>query len=111
MANQDFTLTDIKDFLLEELDLIWYGEILDRTLNGGQYRKAKMSDFEILQSLRFQVKEKQSKMMSVGKVEYYELGDVSIIVFDDTFTLPHSIDCSAKWKSFKEKRKETNLSV
>lgn len=111
MTKQDFTLTDIKDFLLQELDLKWYGEILDYSLNGGQYRPAKMTDFEVLQSLRFQVKEKQSKMMSVGKVEYNQIGDVPIIIFGDTFKLTYDGDFSDKWKTFKAKRKETNLNV
>ena len=111
MTKHDFTLIDLKDFLLEEFELKWYGEILDYSLNGGQYRPAKMSDFEILNSLRFQVKEKQTKMMSVGKVEHYELGDVAIIVFGDTFIIPYSGDYSEKWKNFKAKRKESNINI
>ena len=111
MTKQDFTLVDIKDFLLKEFELKWNGEIFDDTINGGQFRKATMRDFETNKTLKFLVAEKRPRMTGAGKVEYYELGDILISVDDKHFKILFCGDYSDKWKTFKDNKKESNLNI
>ena len=91
MAEQNFTLQDIKDFMMEKLKLKWYGDIYDDEI--GQYRPAEMKDFERIRGWSFQCAD--IKNPNLG------LFDIRLIVNSLDFRMPWTRgDCSSKWQEF-----------
>ncbi len=106
---QDFTLTDIKNFLMESLNIKWFGEVYDEELNNGNCKKVKLSDFETLKCFRFYIT--QVDINSNNKNSFLN-GEswayVPVVVYEDTFKLPFCCDLSKEWKQFKLNEKEAN---
>ncbi len=102
MKEQNFTIQDIKDFMMEKLKLKWYGDIYDDET--GQYRLAEMKDFERIMAWSFQCTD--IKNPDLG------LFDVRIIVNTMDFRMPWTRgDCSAKWQDFRAQRHEQEQSL
>ena len=107
MAEQDFTLQDIKDFMLEVMKYKWYGEIYDDEI--GQYRNATIDDFnQFKRSTLFAV-----KIGSKGHKSYdsTRVQGLNVIIYRDTFRIPTGRDFSDKWQEFKTQRKTETLNV
>lgn len=105
---QDFTIQDIKDFMLEVMQIRWYGEIFD--CNKLQYRDATIEDFnEFKRSKLFVVEIKNE-----DQKKYYEptaVAQLPVIIFGDIFRIPRGRDYSKKWQEFKIQRKNETLNV
>ena len=105
MAEKNYNLQDIRDFMKQQLNLKWYYKIYDEEI--GQYRPALMKDFERIRSWRFECIGETS-----GTPEKW-IGDVVIIVNNKDFRIPWSRgDCSQEWQDFLAQRygKEQGLS-
>lgn len=107
MEKQDFTIQDIKEFMLTQCKLKWYGEILDDEL--GQYRTATIEDFsQLKRSTLFVVKTEDQK------VNYYDstrVRELNVIIFGDIFRIPRGRDYSKQWQEFKSLRKIETLNA
>ncbi len=107
MAEQDFTMQDIKDFMLEVMKYKWYGEIYDDEI--GQYRNATIEDFnQFKRSTLFAV-----KIGSEGQ-KFYDstrVQGLNVIIYGDIFRIPRGKDFSDKWQEFKTQRKTETLNV
>ena len=104
---QDFTLQDIKDFMLEVMKYKWYGEIFDD--ESGQYRDAIIEDFN-------QLKRSTLFAVEIGKdgQKFYDstrVQGLNVIIYRDTFRIPTGRDFSDKWQEFKIQRKTETLGV
>ena len=97
MTEQNFTLEDIKDFL-EELGYKWTYKIYDRVQ--GIYRKAKIEDFDRLNSHDLVVK--QIKSYEEKKPFYWDLRVT--ICGSNIFRITQRDDYSQKWKEFLAKK-------
>ncbi|MBO5955006.1 MAG: hypothetical protein J6Q13_03470 [Clostridia bacterium] len=94
---QDFTLNDIRDFMLSELLVNWFGEIFDD--EKGVYRHATEEDFKILKTTKFQVKDlKEDKLF-----------DLKVVLCGNTFNVVRGEDLTLKWINFKNKREKENV--
>ena len=108
MEQQDFTIQDIKDFMLNVCKLKWYGEIYDYELNC--YRQATIDDFKTFKRSELFVVE----MRSEGQNEYYDSTaacSLPVIIFKDDFKIPRGRDYSKKWQEFKAHRKTETLNI
>lgn len=92
MEEQKFDLLDIKDFMLEKLNLRWYGMIFD----GVQYRTANIKDFSRINSWRFQCKDMKNPD--------WGLMDVINVVTEGTFRVIRRGDYSQEWQEFLAQR-------
>lgn len=108
MKQQDFTIQDIKDFMLEVMKFKWYGEVLDYDL--GAYRDATIEDFKQLKRSELFV----LKIRSEAQKNYYDstaVQQLPVIIFGDEFRIPRGRDFSKEWKEFKEERKVETLNI
>ncbi len=92
MKGQEFDLLDIRDFMLEKLNLRWYGKIFD----GVQYRDANIKDFDRINSWRFQCKD--------IKNPEWGLIDIINVVTEGTFRVIRRGDYSQEWQDFLAQR-------
>ena len=93
---QDFTIHDIRDFIISELSLDWSGDIFDE--EKGVYRKAEVSDFNTLKTTKFKVEDKKG------------LTDLKIILYGNKFTVVDGEDLSLNWIKFKNERELERIS-
>lgn len=99
---QDFSLDDVRDFLIKELSLNWLGQIFDEQL--GVYRYANIEDFDAPKETKFQVENL--------KEQRDELVDVKIILFNNCFKVVGGEDLTFQWLRFKRQRElENNADV
>ena len=108
MREQDFTIQNIKDFMLEVMKYKWYGEVLDYDL--GAYRDATIEDFKQLKRNELFVVEIRSE----AQKNYYDstaVQQLPVIIFGDEFRIPRGRDYSEKWQEFKSKRKSQTMNV
>jgi len=108
MEQQDFTIQDIKDFMLEAMKIKWYGEILDYELNA--YRDATIEDFNQFKRSELFVVEIRNE----AQKKYYEstaVAQLPVIIFGDIFRIPRGRDYSKKWQEFKIQRKNETLNI
>ena len=105
MGQQDFTLQDVKDFMLEAMKYKWFGEIYDDEI--GQYRNATIEDFnQFKRSTLFVVEGEGKKFYDSTRVQ-----GLNVIIYGDIFKIPMGRDYSDKWQEFKMQRKTETLSV
>ena len=96
MAQNDFVLEDVRDFLLSELNIKWDFEIYDEKLK--QYRTANLNDFKEKKITKFKVKRVLAK-------------EVSIILYDDVFEIFDTVNLSKEWKKYKNKLNKSNSNL
>lgn len=96
MAQNDFVLEDVRDFLLSELNIKWDFEIYDEKLK--QYRTANLNDFKEKKMTKFKVKRVLAK-------------EVSIILYDDVFEIFDTVNLSKEWKKYKNKLNKSNSNL
>ena len=89
---QDFTLNDIRDFMLSEISVNWFGEIFDE--EKGVYRHATLEDFNILKATKFQVKDLKDE----------NLFDLKVVLCGNTFSVVRGKDLTSSWINFKKQR-------
>ena len=107
MEQQDFTIQDIKDFMLNVMKIKWYGEIFDYDLNC--YRQATIEDFN-----QFKRSDLFVEIRSEAQKNYYDstaVQQLPVIIFGDMFRIPRGRDYSKKWQKFKIQRKTETLNV
>ena len=108
MKQADFTIQDVKDFMLEVCKLKWYGEILDYEL--GRYRTATIEDFNRYTRSELIVVPIRSEF----EKKFYDstrIQEIGFIIFGDMFRVPAGRDYSNEWQEFKAHRKTETLGV
>ena len=103
MAEQNFTLEDIKEFLEKELGYKWTFQLFDRVQ--GVYRKAKIEDFDRLNT--FDITVKQIKSYEEKKPFYWDLR-VTICGSSIFRIIGSSGDYSQKWQKFLNEKNNIN---
>ena len=96
MAQNDFVLEDVRDFLLSELNIKWDFEIYDEKLK--QYRTANLNDFKEKKITKFKVKRVLAK-------------EIPIILYDDVFEIFDTVNLSKEWKKYKNKLNKSNSNL
>ena len=97
-----FTMSNVRDFMLKELAVNWFGEIFDE--EKGVYRYATEEDFKTLKTTKFQVKDLNRQ--DAG------LFDLKVILFGKTFKIAHGKDLSDSWRRFQSQlEKEDDAGV
>ena len=89
---QDYTLNDIRDFMLTELNVNWFGEIFDE--EKGVYRHATLEDFSIFKTTKFQVKDLKEE----------KLFDLKVVLCGNSFKVVRGEDLTNSWINFKKRR-------
>ena len=106
---QDFTLQNIKDFMKQELNLVWYGEICDDQT--GLYRRAQLSDFSELKYLKFFVTS-ATRNENKGLYPYSTMSDyIKIMVSNNIFRVAPGQELSPEWRDFKSYKAEDTLNI
>ena len=107
MEQQDFIIQDIKNFILEEMQIKWYGEIFD--CNKLQYRDATIEDFNEFKRNKLYVVEIKNEEQK----NFYDSTkalSLPVIIVEDTF-IALGRNYSKKWQEFKAYKKTETLSV
>lgn len=95
MAEQNFTLKDIKNFLKEQFNFHWFYDVYDYDLI--LFRKAKLEDFNNSKSVKISVmknmdKQKEINFKTAKFLEYW------IIVSNDRLIITGYGDYSQQWQ-------------
>ena len=101
MAEPNFVLEDIKDFL-EELGYVWTYQLYDKVQ--GFYRKAEISDFDRLNTHYLEVK--QIKSYEEKKPFYWDLRVT--VCGSSIFRITQREDYSKQWQNFLANKENTN---
>lgn len=101
MEKQDFTLEDLNEFL-ETLGYKWTYKIYDRVQ--GIYRKAKIEDFDRLNSHDLEVKQIKSYE---EKLPFYWNLRVTICG-SSIFRITQREDCSQQWQNYLANKENIN---
>ena len=101
---ENYTIADIKEFLKNQLNLKWDGEVYDSKIE--QYRTAFIGDLGCA-SIRFQ--QINAEKDAVSQTLYYARISVDNSKFKYTFAMQET-DLSKQWQNFLA-QKENNLNV
>ena len=106
----NFTIQDIKDFMLQTCNLKWYGEVYDEELDLCRLSSIEDDFTELKTNTLIVVKIRKNEQLNY--FDSSRIQRISATIFENTFRISGSCDYSDEWQYYLASKKEnSNLVV